>query len=37
LVTIYLPRLRHGAAAEPDFFARLDRLMDIARRSLEAK
>jgi ribonucleoside-triphosphate reductase len=37
VVTINLPRPGHEAADEPHFFARLDRLMDIARGSLETK
>jgi ribonucleoside-triphosphate reductase (formate) len=37
VVTINLPRVGYEAADEPDFFSRLDRLMDIARGSLETK
>lgn len=37
VVTINLPRLAYGASDEKDFYARLDRLMDIAARSLKTK
>ena len=37
VVTINLPRIAYLAADEQDFFARLDRLMDIAARSLKIK
>ncbi len=37
VVTINMPRLGHVARDEADFLARLDRLMDIARTSLETK
>ena len=37
VVTLNLPRLGHVAADEADFFARLDRLVDLARESLEVK
>lgn len=37
VVTINMPRLGHVAQDEADFLARLDRLMDIARTSLETK
>ena len=37
VVTINLPRLAYLAADEADFYARLDRLMDIAARSLKTK
>ncbi len=37
VVTINLPRLAYEAADEKDFYARLDRLMDIAARSLKTK
>ena len=37
VVTINLPRIAYLAADEKDFYARLDRLMDIAARSLKTK
>ena len=37
VVTINLPRLAYEAKDEKDFYARLDRLMDIAARSLKTK
>ena len=37
VVTINLPRIAYLAADEADFYARLDRLMDIAARSLKTK
>ncbi len=37
VVTINLPRVAYLAADEKDFYARLDRLMDIAARSLKTK
>ena len=37
VVTINLPRLAYEAADERDFYARLDRLMDVAARSLKTK
>lgn len=37
VVTVNLPRLGYLARDEKDFFARLDRLMDLARESLEIK
>ncbi len=37
VVTINLPRIAYLAADEKDFYARLDRLMDIAARSLKIK
>ncbi len=37
VVTINLPRIAYLAADEADFFTRLDRLMDIAARSLKTK
>ena len=37
VVTINLPRIAYQAKDEADFFARLDRLMDIAARSLKIK
>ncbi len=37
VVTINLPRIGYLAVDEADFFARLDRLMDVARDSLEIK
>ena len=37
VVTINLPRLAYLAADEKDFYARLDRMMDIAARSLKTK
>ena len=37
VVTINMPRLGYLAVSEADFMARLDRLMDIARDSLETK
>jgi ribonucleoside-triphosphate reductase len=37
VVTINLPRIGYLAKNEKDFFARLDRLMDIAKESLEVK
>lgn len=37
VVTINMPRLGYLAVSERDFFARLDRLMDIARTSLDTK
>ena len=37
VVTINLPRLAYLATDEADFYARLDRLMDIAARSLKTK
>ena len=37
VVTINLPRLAYLAADEADFYARLDKLMDIAARSLKTK
>ncbi|MBO4927453.1 MAG: ribonucleoside triphosphate reductase [Clostridiales bacterium] len=37
VVTINLPRIAYLATDEADFFARLDRLMDIAARSLKTK
>ncbi len=37
VVTVNLPRLGYLAKNEKDFFARLDRLMDIAKESLETK
>jgi len=37
VVTINLPRIAYLAADETDFYARLDRLMDIAARSLKTK
>ena len=37
VVTINIPRLAYLAADEADFFARLDRLMDVAARSLKIK
>lgn len=37
VVTLNLPRLGHLAEDEADFFARLDRLLDLARDSLETK
>ncbi len=37
VVTINLPRIAYLAADEADFFARLDRLMDISARSLKTK
>ena len=37
VVTINMPRIAYLAADEADFFARLDKLMDISARSLKAK
>ncbi|MBR4241775.1 MAG: ribonucleoside triphosphate reductase, partial [Eubacterium sp.] len=37
VVTINLPRIAYQATDEKDFYARLDRLMDIAARSLKTK
>ena len=37
VVTINLPRIAYLAADEADFYARLDKLMDIAARSLDVK
>ena len=37
VVTINLPRIAYQAADEADFYARLDRLMDISARSLKTK
>ena len=37
VVTINLPRIAYQAADEADFYARLDRMMDIAARSLKTK
>ena len=37
VVTVNLPRLAYEAADERDFYARLDKLMDIAARSLKTK
>ncbi len=37
VVTINMPRIAYLAADEKDFFARLDRMMDIAARSLKVK
>ena len=37
VVTINLPRIAYLAADEKDFYARLDRMMDIAARSLKTK
>ena len=37
VVTINLPRLAYLAADEQDFYARLDKLMDVAARSLKTK
>ena len=37
VVTINLPRIAYQAADEADFYARLDKLMDIAARSLKTK
>ena len=37
VVTINLPRLAYQASDEADFYARLDKLMDIAARSLKTK
>ena len=37
VVTINLPRIAYLAADEADFYARLDRMMDIAARSLKTK
>jgi len=37
VVTINLPRIAYLAADEADFYARLDRLMDVAARSLKTK
>ena len=37
VVTINMPRIAYLAADEADFFARLDRMMDIAARSLKIK
>jgi len=37
VVTINLPRIGFLASGRPDFFSRLDRLMDLAARSLEIK
>ena len=37
VVTINLPRIAHLATDEADFYARLDRMMDIAARSLKVK
>jgi len=37
VVTINLPRIAYLAADEKDFYARLDRMMDIAARSLDTK
>ena len=37
VVTINMPRLAYQAADEADFYARLDKLMDIAARSLKVK
>ncbi|MCI2062911.1 MAG: ribonucleoside triphosphate reductase [Eubacteriaceae bacterium] len=37
VVTINLPRLAYAAGSEEDFYNRLDRLMDIAARSLKIK
>ncbi len=37
VVTVNMPRLGHTATDEQDFLAKLDRLMDLARNSLETK
>ena len=37
VVTINMPRIAYQAADEKDFFARLDRMMDISARSLKVK
>ncbi len=37
VVTINMPRLAHLAESEPDFFKRLERLMELASQSLEIK
>jgi ribonucleoside-triphosphate reductase len=37
VVTVNLPRIAYLAKNEADFYARLDRLMDIAARSLDTK
>ncbi|NLN93253.1 MAG: ribonucleoside triphosphate reductase [Candidatus Hydrogenedens sp.] len=37
VVTINMPRLGYLATSEEDFFSRLDRLMDLAKESLETK